>query len=223
MVPATVARPRSPRVAARRMSLPLLAGCACYILRGDTPVVSDDLSRRSPKVSMRAKRDVRRREVLDGSSLTKQFYDPAGFRAGLPPGWSPALVVALGSAAATYGGWRRSQFFGELRVLGGGVKNNGDLNYGLAYYAPIATLSAGRAQGQVSVEITPPASAPGAIDCMWASDADSGEIFEGRKFSSKDTSPSLVFIVARGRRIVPSVHYVDGAGVWEGAVVVAMA
>ena len=43
---------------------------------------------------------VSRRDVLDGSSLTKRFYDPAGWRSKLPPGWSPALVLSIGALAA---------------------------------------------------------------------------------------------------------------------------
>ena len=152
---------------------------------------------------MNAKRKpaVSRRDVLSGDSLTRQFYDPDGFRSGLPPGWSPALVVALGSAAASYGGSKRSKFFAELRELAAaGVKNQGAVSH-----VPTVTLSAGRAPGQVSVEITALARAPDALDYIWAADADTGEIFEGRKFLPKET-PSLVFIVARGRRIVPSVQ-----------------
>ena len=71
------------------------------------------------------------------------------------------------------------------------------------------------------MEITALARAPDAIDYIWAADADTGEIFEGRKFLPKET-PSLVFIVARGRRIVPSVHSTMD-GVWEGQTFVAEA
>jgi hypothetical protein len=73
----------------------------------------------------------------------------------------------------------------------------------------------------VAVEITALASAPETIDYIWATDADTGEIFEGRKFLPKE-SPSLVFIVPHGRRIVPSVHGTSD-GVWEGEAVVAEA
>jgi len=76
---------------------------------------------------MGTKKTVSRREALDGNSLTKQFYDPDGFRAGLPLGWSPALVVSLGAVAAQYGSTRRSQLFDELRALGDGPKNQGAL------------------------------------------------------------------------------------------------
>eukprot|EP00966_Prymnesium_polylepis_P055877 1292681-Prymnesium_polylepis.1 len=82
-------------------------------------------------------------------------------------------------------------------------------------------MSAGRTQGQVSVEITAPVSAPDAIDFIWASDADTGEIFAGRKFLAKEI-PSLVLIVARGRRFVPSVRTGEG-GVWGGEAVLAEA
>ena len=185
------------------MAMLLVLGCECYM---------------TPRVTIRMgadrKKSVSRREVLDGSSLTKQFYDPDGFRAGLPPGWSPALVLAIGSAAASFGGSRRSKLFNELRELGGGIKNQGK-----PQHLPMVTLSPGRAPGQVAVEITALTSAPDAIDYIWASDADTGEIFEGRKFLSKET-PCLVFIVARSRRIVPSVHSTSD-GVWEGEVTVA--
>ena len=170
---------------------------------------------RASKISMGAKKRtcaVSRREVLDGSSLTRQFYDPDGFRAGLPPGWSPALVLSLGAAAATYGNSKRSKLFSELRELGAGGVNK----QGKASHLPIVTLTPGRT-GQVSVEITAPVSTPDAIDYIWVSDADTGEIFEGRRFLPRET-PSLVLLVARGRRIVPSVHSTND-GVWEGEAV----
>ena len=186
------------------MAALIVLGCECYV----TP-------RATIRMGARKNNAVSRREVLDGSSVTKQFYAPDGFRSGLPPGWSPALVLALGSAAASYGGSRRSKLFDEMRELGGGAKNQGKP------HLPMVTLSPGRAPGQVAVEITAVASAPDAIDYIWATDADTGEIFEGRKFVPKET-PSLVFIVPRGRHIVPSVHGTSD-GVWEGEAVVAEA
>ena len=186
------------------MAALLVLGCECYV----TP-------RATVRMGARKNDAVSRREVIDGSSVTKQFYDPDGFRSGLPPGWSPALVLVLGSAAASFGGSRRSKLFDEMRELGGGAKNQGKP------HLPMVTLSPGRAPGQVAVEITALASAPDAIDYIWATDADTGEIFEGRKFVPKE-SPSLVFIVPRGRRFVPSAHGTSD-GVWEGEAVVAEA
>ncbi len=162
----------------------------------------------------RQKGAVRRREILDGSSLTKQFYDPDGWRSKLPPGWSPLLVVTLGAAAASYGGSQRSRFYDELRVLSSGAKNQSQTSH-----SPMVTLAPGRASGQVSVEITAVATAPDTVDIIWATDADTGEIFAGRKFLPKERS-KLVLLVARGRRFVPSAHCVVD-GVWEGDVVVA--
>ena len=68
---------------------------------------NDNKKRRADKLT--------RRELTDGSSLAKQFYDPEGFRAGLPVGWSPALVLFLGAAASNYGGNVRSKLYKELR------------------------------------------------------------------------------------------------------------
>jgi len=165
---------------------------------------------------MGTKKTVSRREALDGNSLTKQFYDPDGFRAGLPLGWSPALVVSLGAVAAQYGSTRRSQLFDELRALGDGPKNQGALPH-----MPLVQISPGRPTGQVSVVITAPVSAPDSIDGIWASDAETGEIFAGRRFVPSET-PRLMLLVARGRRFVPSVHSARD-GVWEGEVIVATA
>ena len=203
--PATSAlQPLHKNMRALIMAMLLVVGCECTCTCYVTA---------RAMLRMGAKKAVSRREVIDGSSLTKRFYDPDGFRSGLPPGWSPALVLAIGSAAATYGGSRRSQFFDELRELGGGTNNQGKP------HVPTVTLSPGRAPGQVTVEIAALASSTDAIDFIWATDADTGEIFEGRKFLPKET-PSLVFIVAPGRRIVPSVHSTSD-GVWEGQTVVA--
>ena len=186
----------------------LAVGCECYVV-----------PRASRICMMGAKRGgVSRREVLDGSSITKQFYDPDGWRAGLPPGWSPALVLSLGAIAASYGSSVRSKLFDELREL----SDAGGKNQGQVPHTPTVTLSAGRKIGQVSVEVTAPAaSTPDAIDFIWLSDAATGEIFSGRKFGPKER-PSLVIQVAAGRRIVPSVHSTRD-GVWEGAAFVAEA
>jgi hypothetical protein len=173
---------------------------------------------RVPVARMGAKRKntMSRREVLDGSSVAKSFYDPDGFRASLPPGWSPALVLSIGAVAANYGSSVRSRLFSELQELGSGVKNHGG-----ASHMPIVTLSPGRKSGQVSVEITAPVSAPDAIDAIWAADADTGEVFAGRRFLPKERS-SLPLNVDRGRRFVPYVHCVID-GVWEGDSIVAEA
>ena len=171
---------------------------------------------RAAAIMMGAKRsDVSRRDVLDGSSLTKQFYDPEGFRSRLPPGWSPALVLAIGAASANYGSSVRSKLFVELQVLGSGVKNQGK-----ELQVPRVTISPARANGQVSVEITPSSERGSSIDYIWASDADTGEVFAGKQFSPAQTSPCLVILVARGRRLVPSV-YSTVDGVWEGEAIVA--
>ena len=159
---------------------------------------------------------VSRREVLDGSSLTKQFYDPEGWRKGLPPGWSPVLVLSLGAVAANYGSSVRSKLFDELNELGSGVKNQGKTSH-----VPIVTLSPGRKSGQISVDITAPVSAPDSIDAIWAIDADTGEVVSGRRFAAAEP-PRLAVLVERGRRIVPLVHCVMD-GVWEGEAVVANA
>ena len=110
---------------------------------------------------------------------------------------------------------KKASSMGKYSQLGGGAKNQGKP------HLPMVTLSPGRAPGQVAVEITAVASAPDAIDYIWATDAATGEIFEGRKFVPKET-PSLVFIVPRGRRFVPSAHGTSD-GVWEGEAVVAEA
>ena len=155
-------------------------------------------------ISMGPKRKdyIGRREVPD--TLTKKFYKSGG---------GEALLGVIAAATATYGGSVRSRLFDELRELGGGIKNKGD-----SPHVPVVTLSPGRALGQVSVEITAPGDG---IDYIWATDADSGEIFAGRKFTSRET-PSLVLIVARGRRIVPSVHSTRD-GVWDGEAIEANA
>ena len=187
------------------ISLLLVGGCECYVVP------------RTSMIRMGAKKKtVSRRDVLDGNSLTKSFYDPDGFRKGLPPGWSPALVLSLGAVAANYGSSVRARLFDELQELGGGVKNQGKTSH-----VPVVTLAPGRSQGQVSVTITATASAPDAIDYVWVSDADTGEIFVARKFTPKET-PSLVVNVARGRRLVPSVHS-KSDGVWVGEAIVAEA
>lgn len=179
--------------------------CQCYTIPR-TPSISMAAGKRKSAVSTR-------RDVLNGDSLTKQFYDPEGWRKNLPPGWSPVLVVSLGAAAAKLGGSGRTKLFDEVNQLSGG-----DTNQGAESHLPIVTLMPGRASGKVSVIITAPASAD-AIDYMWAVDADSGEIFSARKFAPRAT-PKLELIVDRGRRFVPSLHCV-GDGVWQGAPVVA--
>ena len=156
---------------------------------------------------------VSRREVLDGSSLTKQFYDPEGFRSGLPPGWSPALVLTLGAAAASYGGSVRTKLFDDMQELASGVTKN----QGKEAYRPTVLLTPGRKSGEVSVEITAPASA--AADYVWASDAETGEIFAGRKFGQE--TPKLAILVSRGRRFVPTAHCTVDGSVWEGEAIVA--
>ena len=183
----------------------LVVGCECYVVP------------RASMISMGAKKKtVSRRDVLDGNSLTKAFYDPEGFRKGLPPGWSPVLVLSLGAVAANYGSSVRTKLFDELQSLGGGEKNQGKTSH-----IPIVTLAPGRSLGQVAVTITAAATAPDAIDYIWAADADTGEIFVARKFTPKE-KPSLVVNVARGRRLVPSVHS-KADGVWEGEAIVAEA
>ena len=151
-----------------------------------------------------------RRNVLDGSAATKAFYDPEGFRSKLPPGWSPALVVSLGAVAASYGSSARSKLFEELQELSsGGAKNQG------APHLPAVELAPGRKAGQVSVTISAAANgAPDAIDYIWARDAQTGEIFIGRRFLPKEAA-SLSVLVDRGRRVVPCVHSTSD-GVWEG-------
>ena len=163
---------------------------------------------------------VKRREVLDGSSLTKRFYDPDGFRSKLPPGWSPVLVVSLGAIAANFGSSARSKRFDEMRALSsGGVKNQGFLAASNFQRVPIVAFSPARKNGQVSAEVTAPNSLEDPIDYIWLADATTGEIFSGRKFLPSET-PRLVTLVDRGRRIVPFVHCtVDG--VWEGDAAVA--
>ena len=157
--------------------------------------------------------DVTRREVLDGSSLTKQFYDPDGWRKGLPPGWSPALVASLGAVAASYGSSSRGKLFAEMQALSdGSAKNDGKVSH-----MPLVTISAARSLGSVNVELNVPASET--VDLMWLTDASTGEIFAGRRFSAKER-PSLVLLVDRGRRFVPTVHS-TADGVWVGEVVVA--
>ena len=47
---------------------------------------------RATIITMRAKQ-----AAVSRRDLAKQFYDPDGWRRKLPPGWSPALVVSLGS------------------------------------------------------------------------------------------------------------------------------
>jgi hypothetical protein len=79
------------------------------------------------------------------------------------------------------------------------------------------TLSPGRASGQVSVEITAAAAVPDVVDAIWVTDADTGEIFAGRRFLPKEPKE---LVVARGRRFVAAAHCaIDG--VWEGDTVVA--
>ena len=180
----------------------LVGGCECYA--------------RTRIVSMSGKRGATRREVLNGDSITKQFYDPNGWRKDLPYGWSPLLVVTLGAVAASYGGSRRSEFYDEMRVLSSGVKNTGQTSH-----KPMVTLSPGRASGQVSVEITAAAAVPDVVDAIWVTDAGTGEIFAGRRFLPKEPK-ELVLVVARGRRFVAAAHCaIDG--VWEGDTVVANA
>ena len=195
-------------------------GCECYL---SPPIALSSISmapsKRSAAISMAAKRKnaVSRREVVDGSSLTKQFYDPDGFRADLPVGWSPALVVLLGAGVSSFGGSVRSKLFDELRELSSGAKNQGSVSH-----LPVVSISRGRTSGQVSVEITAAsAQDDDAIDYVWAADADTGEIFAGRKFS-KSEAASLLIVVDRGRRIVPSVHW-KRDGTWEGEAIVANA
>ena len=170
---------------------------------------------RASSIRMSARKQVSRREVLDGSSLTKQFYDPEGWRKNLPPGWSPALVVLLGAIGSNYGSSVRAQLFDELRALGEGATNQGKVSH-----VPIVAMSPGRKSGQVSVEITAPVSAPDAIDYIWMYD-ETGEIISGRKFSASQTRFSLAVNVDKGRKIVPAVHVTGSdAGTWVGEAVV---
>ena len=158
------------------------------------------------------------RELANGSSLAKQFYDPEGFRAALPVGWSPALVLFLGAAVSNYGGNVRSKLYEELRELG----NSASKNQGTVPHMPVVKIARGRSSGQVSVEVSVVAAVGGdPIDYIWATDAATGEILAGRRFSPNEP-PALMFNVDRGRRIVPSVHC-EYSGVWEGEALVAVA
>jgi hypothetical protein len=156
-----------------------------------------------------------RRELANGSSLAKQFYDPEGFRAGLPVGWSPALVLFLGAAVSNYGGNVRSKLYDELRAFG----ESSSKNQGAVSHVPVVTIARGRSSGQVSVEVGAGGGDP--IDYIWATDAATGEILAGRRFSPNEP-PTLMFNVDRGRRIVPSVHCKND-GVWEGEALAAVA
>ena len=170
---------------------------------------NDNKKRRADKLT--------RRELTDGSSLAKQFYDPEGFRAGLPVGWSPALVLFLGAAASNYGGNVRSKLYKELREF----DESSSKNQGAVPHMPVVTISRGRSSGQVSIEIGVAAGGGDPIDYIWATDAATGEILAGRRFSPNEP-PALIFNVDRGRRIVPSVHC-KGDGVWEGEALEAVA
>ena len=145
--------------------------------------------------------------------MTKQFYDPKGFRAKLPPGWSPALVLAIGAVAASYGSSKRKELFGKLSAFDGGV-----INEGKESHVPRVTVSPGRKQGQVSVEISA-SEGLDTIDYIWAADADTGEIFAARRLVPKDV-PKLMLLVDRGRQILPFVHC-ERDGVWKGPAIVA--
>ena len=194
----------------------LAVGCECYTR---TLKLGCDCcaTPRNAVLSMRKKDAVSRREVVDGS-ITKQFYDPDGFRANLPVGWSPALVVFLGAAVSAYGGSTREKLFDELRDLSSASVKN----LGTSSHVPIVTLVRGRKSAEVSVEITAPRAVSGdAIDFIWASDASTGEVFAGRRFSPNET-PTLRLSVDRGRKVVPSVHSVRD-GVWDGEAIVATA
>ena len=163
------------------------------------------------------KNKLTRRELADGSSLAKQFYDPEGFRSGLPVGWSPALVLFLGAAVSNYGGSVRTKLFDELRELGAGAKNQGAVPH-----VPMVTIARGRSSSQVSVEVAAPPTASGdPVEYIWASDAATGEILAGRRFSPSEPA-TLMLNVDRGRRIVPSVACRND-GVWEGETILAVA
>ena len=216
-------------VAPKRQA-PLPLECCGFVARADAdeaprgesaPTSRPTSQTKTPRgsgVSMRANQKkptggVSRRDVLDGSSLTKRFYDPAGWRSKLPPGWSPALVLSIGALAAKYGSSVREGLFDELRAFGGGATNQGDVAH-----VPLVSLSPGRSRGQVSVEVTAPSSGD-AVDYIWLTDAGSREILSGRKMRPSE-APRLAVLVERGRRVVPSVHC-KRDGVWEGEAIVA--
>ena len=179
----------------------LAVGCDCFAVR-------------SSKLIMRSKKAVTRRDIA------KQFYDPDGWRKGLPPGWSPALVVALSATAASYGGSARQKVLDEIKEFTGGAKDQ------QGEFRPNIVLTPGRKLGLVNVEITVAASPPDVIDYIWLSDAETGEILSGRRVSPKDRT-KLAVVVDRGRRIVPSAHCarsgVTGGVTWEGEAVMANA
>lgn len=91
-------------------------------------------------------------------------------------------------------------------------------NQGKVAHVPVVTISPGRSQAQVAVEIAAPVNED-VVDYIWAADAETGEIFAARKFVPKET-PRLQLTVDRGRRIVPSVHCARD-GVWVGEKVLA--
>jgi hypothetical protein len=160
-----------------------------------------------------------RRELADGSALAKAFYDPDGFRAGLPRGWSPALVLGLGAAAAAYGGSARARLFDQIAGLGR-APDRPDA----AARAPAVALAPAGAAGRVSLTLSAPElggarSADGAVDYMWLLDADTREIVAGRRFTPSEP-PSLTLLVERGRRLVPLLHRAAG-DVCEGGAFVA--
>ena len=118
------------------------------------------------------------------------------------------LVLSLGAIAANAGSSNREKQFEELRQLGKGVKNQGSISH-----VPTVTLSPGRKSGLVAVEITAATSSPD-VDYIWASDADTGEIVSGRRFTAAEPK-ALVIQMERGRHIVPSIHCTTD-GTWDG-------
>ena len=210
-----------PMAARLRLAILLLHACAmCRCFSVLHPPAQSSLNTVRSCAQMRAssnKNKLTRRELADGSSLAKQFYDPKGFRSGLPVGWSPALVLFLGAAVSNYGGSVRTKLFDELRELGAGAKNQGAVRH-----VPMVTIARGRSSSQVSVEVAAPPTASGdPVEYIWASDAATGEILAGRRFSPSEPA-TLMLNVDRGRRIVPSVACRND-GVWEGETILAVA
>jgi hypothetical protein len=199
----------------------MLARCAIgalLVVGGERPAVP-----RSSTARMGARRRdaVRRRDLTDGSALAKAFYDPEGFRAGLPRGWSPALVLGLGAAAAAYGGSTRARLFDDINALGRAPDQPA-----AAARAPAVVLTPAAAAGRVALTLSAPElegarTADGTVDYIWLLDADTREIVAGRRFTPSEP-PSLTLLVERGRRLVPLLHRAAG-DVCEGGAFVAEA
>ena len=126
-------------------------------------------------------------------------------------------IALISIAGIAYGANAREQVEGMAEEL----ERASEVKSADAAHAPTLASLRGQVrlkQGERSVTVTAPDTAPALVDVLWLRDATSGALLGASENRKRVATPELIKILNVGQRVVPLLHCAGEGVVWRGDV-----